>query len=53
MIPFNSPYCNMCNTIMLLSVQPDNFTAHTCEQSLVQYVQYCYVAMCTARQLYC
>jgi hypothetical protein len=52
LIPVNSPYCNMCNNIVLLSVQPDNFTADTFQQSILQYVQYCYVAMCTARPLY-
>jgi hypothetical protein len=51
MIPLNSPYCNMCNTIMLLSVQPDHFTADTSQQSILQYVQFYYVAICTARPL--
>jgi hypothetical protein len=52
LITVNSPYCNMCNTIMLLSVQPDHFAADTCQQSILQYVQFCYVANCTARLLW-
>jgi hypothetical protein len=52
LIPVNSPYCNICNNIMLLSVQPDHFTTDTCQQPILQYVQYYYVAICTARPLY-
>jgi hypothetical protein len=50
-ITVNSPYCNMWNTIMLLSVQPDHFTADTCQQCTLKYVQYNYVVICTARPL--
>jgi ABC-type enterochelin transport system permease subunit len=40
LIPPNSPYCILCKSIMLLSVQPDNFAADTSQQSILQYVQY-------------
>jgi hypothetical protein len=37
---------------MLLSVQRDHFTADTYQQPLMQYRQYYYVVICTARPLY-
>jgi hypothetical protein len=52
LIHVNSPYCNMCNNIMLLSVQPEHFTAHNSQESILKYVQYYYIAFSTTRPLY-
>jgi hypothetical protein len=52
LIPVNSSYCNICNIIVLQTVQPEHFKTDTSQHSVLQIVQYNYVANCTARTIY-